>query len=226
MSESKMLNKSQLFQGISESELETLIDCLGCSFRDYQKNETIYSAGDFVREIGIVVSGKVHIINTDAWGNSNIISEIPEGGMFAEAVVCGEAGLLPFTVIAAVDAKVCMLDFQRIATACSSACVFHSLLIRNMIGMFARKNIMLAEKMEHITKRTTRDKLLSYLSQQSKAQNSRSFSIPFDRQGLADYLSVDRSALSAEMSRLKAAGIIQYRKNYFELSEEAIADLA
>jgi CRP-like cAMP-binding protein len=111
------------------------------------------------------------------------------------------------------------IDFQRIIATCTSACVFHTLLIRNMIGVFARKNMMLVGKMEHITKRTTRDKLLSYLSEQARLHNSNSFEIPFDRQELADYLSVERSALSAEMSRLKADGVINYRKNHFELLE-------
>jgi CRP-like cAMP-binding protein len=137
--------------------------------------------------------------------------------MFAEAVVCGGVGVLPVTVVAAADTEVMFLDFQRIITTCSSACVFHTLLIRNMIGVFVRKNIMLTSKMEHITKRTTREKLLSYLSGQSRLYGSESFEISFDRQELADYLSVERSALSAEMSRLKADGIIKYRKNHFEL---------
>jgi CRP-like cAMP-binding protein len=211
------LKKSPLFQGISEEELGSLAKCLGCTFRRYKKDETIHLAGDFVREIGIVASGRVHIVKDDAWGNSNIIAEISDGGIFAEAVVCGGLGVLPVTVISAADTSVCFADFQRVIAACPSACVFHTLLIRNLIGVFARKNVMLAGKMEHISKRTTREKLLSYLSEQSRLHGSRSFEIPFDRQELADYLSVERSALSAEMSRLKAGGIIDYRKSHFEL---------
>jgi CRP-like cAMP-binding protein len=214
------LKKSPLFQGVPEDELGSLVRCLGCTFKSYGKGETVYLAGDFVRELGIVVSGRVHLIKDDAWGNSNIITEVTEGGMFAEAVVCGGVGVLPVTVTAAADAEVMFVDFQRVITTCTSACVFHTLLIRNMIGVFARKNIMLTGKMEHITKRTTREKLLSYLSEQSKLRESKSFEIPFDRQDLADYLSVERSALSAEMSRLKAEGVIDYRKNHFELPGE------
>jgi CRP-like cAMP-binding protein len=213
------LKKSPLFQGVSEEELGSLVKCLGCAFRKYKKDETIYLAGESVREIGIVMSGRIHIVKDDAWGNSNIIAEISESGMFAEAGVCGGTGVLPVTVISAADTSVCFADFQRVITLCSSACVFHTLLIRNLIGVFARKNMMLASKMEHITKRTTREKLLSYLSEQSELHASRGFDIPFDRQELADYLSVERSALSAEMSRLKADGIIDYRKNHFELLE-------
>jgi CRP-like cAMP-binding protein len=211
------LKNSPLFHGVSEEELRSLVKCLGCTFRTYQKDEVIRGAGDFVSEIGLIAGGRVRIIKDDAWGNSNIIAEITDGGMFAEAVVCGGLGVLPVTVIAAGNTEVMYADFQRIITTCPSACVFHALLIRNMIGLFARKNIMLTEKMEHITKRTTRDKLLSYLSEQSRLRGSRSFEIPFDRQELADYLSVERSALSAEMSRLKSDGIMNYRKNHFEL---------
>jgi len=216
------LIKSQLFQGISEEELGALVKCLGCTFRTYKKDEAVYHVGDFVREIGIVTGGRVHIVKDDAWGNSNIIAEISDGGMFAEAAVCAGIGILPVTVRAAADTEVMFVDFQRIITACTSACIFHALLIRNMIGVFARKNMMLVGKMEHITKRTTRDRLLSYLSEQAKLHNSNSFEIPFDRQKLADYLSVERSALSAEMSRLKVDGVIKYRKNHFELLEEQI----
>ncbi|MDR1045481.1 MAG: Crp/Fnr family transcriptional regulator [Candidatus Adiutrix sp.] len=214
------LKQSPLFQGVSEEELVLLAKCLGCTLKSYGKGETVYLAGDFVREIGLVVCGRVHLIKDDSWGHSNIIAEIANGEMFAEAVVCGGVGVLPVTVVAAADTEVCFMDFQRVISTCSSACMFHTLLIRNMIGVFARKNMMLAGKMEHITKRTTREKLLSYLSEQSKLRGSDRFEIPFDRQGLADYLSVERSALSAEMSRLKTSGIINYRKSHFELLKE------
>jgi CRP-like cAMP-binding protein len=211
------LKHSPLFSGISESELDSLIKCLGSAFRHYLKGESIYLAGSFVREIGVIVSGKVYIVKGDAWGNQNIIAEIRAGEMFAEAFVCGGVGVLPVSVLAAADTEVMFADFQRIITQCSSSCVFHGILIRNIVGILARKNIMLQGKMEHITKRTTKEKLLSYLSEQSRLHGSREFDIPFDRQGLADYLSVERSALSAEMSKLKAEGVIAYRKNRFEI---------
>jgi len=211
------LSKSALFQGVSEEEIASLLKCLGCTFRSYTKSETIYAAGDYARQIGLVVNGSVHVVKNDAWGNSNIISEISDGEMFAEAVVCGGVGILPVSVIAAADAEVMFFDFQRIITTCSTACVFHTLLIRNMITVFARRNLLLTGKMEHLTKRTTREKLLSYLSEQAGMYNINSFEIPFNRQELADYLSVERSALSAEMSRLKSEGVIDYRKSHFEL---------
>ncbi|MCL1889446.1 MAG: Crp/Fnr family transcriptional regulator [Desulfovibrionaceae bacterium] len=211
---------SPLFRGVSEEELGSLLKCLGCTFRAYKKDEAVCHAGEFVREIGIVVSGRVHIVKDDVWGNSNIIAEAADGEMFAEAAVCGGVGILSVTIRAAADTEVMFVDFQRVISTCTSACIFHTLLIRNMIGVFARKNIVLVGKMEHITKRTTREKLLSYLSEEARLHNSNSFNIPFDRQELADYLSVERSALSAEMSRLKTDGVINYRKSHFELLKE------
>jgi CRP-like cAMP-binding protein len=214
----RLLKNSPLFSGISENELESLVKCLGCSFKSYGKGESVHLAGDFVREIGVVTNGKMRVIKDDAWGNSNILAELSSGEMFAEAFVCSGVRVLPVSVLAATDAEAMFADFQRIITQCGNACAFHGLLIRNIIGVLARKNIMLQGKMEHITKRTTKEKLLSYLSEQSRQHGSREFEIPFDRQGLADYLSVERSALSAEMSKLKSGGVINYRKSRFELA--------
>jgi CRP-like cAMP-binding protein len=211
------LQNSPLFQGVSDTELAEMTKCLGARFKRYVKGETIYRAQDFVREIGVVIEGRVHIVKDDAWGNQNIIAEIISGEMFAEAFVCGGVGILPVSVIAACDCEIMFVDLQRMITQCSNACVFHALLIRNIVGVLARKNIMLQGKMEHITKRTTRGKLLSYLSEQARQRGANSFEIAFDRQELADYLSVERSALSAEMSRLKSEGVIDYHKGHFEI---------
>ena len=212
-----LLIKYPLFQGVSEAEFDSLVKCLGCTFKAYKKNETLHLAGDFVREIGMVVNGSVHIIKDDPWGNSNIIAEIPAGEMFAEGVVCGGVGILPVTVRAAIDMEAMFFDFQRMITTCTSACVFHTLLIRNMIGVFARKNIALVGKMEHLTQRTTRDKLLAYLSAQARQAGGGNFEIPFNRQELAEYLSVDRSAMSRELSKMQDEGILLFHRNHFEL---------
>ena len=219
MNDFSVLQKSPLFQGVSDTELAEMTKCLGAKAKTYGKGESIYRAHDYVREIGFVIEGRVHIVKDDAWGNHNIVSEICTGEIFAEAFVCGGVGILPLSVIAASDCIIMFADFQRIITQCSNACVFHAMLIRNIVGVLARKNIMLQSKIEHITKRTTREKLLSYLSEQARQCGANSFEIPLNRQGLADYLSVERSALSAEMSRLKSDGIIDYRKSHFEIIE-------
>ncbi|MDR1565012.1 MAG: Crp/Fnr family transcriptional regulator [Oscillospiraceae bacterium] len=215
-----VLCASPLFAGINSGDFAAMMACLGAHTKAYEKGETICFEGDTVSEIGLVVSGRLHLVKGDIWGNVSIVNEITPPDMFAEAVVCGGLGRLPVSVLAKENSEVLFIDYQRIATACASSCAFHPKLIRNMIQILAQKNILMAAKMEHITKRSIKEKLLSYLMEQARQNSSKAFDIPFNRQELADYLSVERSALSAEMSRLKARGIIDYQKNHFKLLKE------
>ncbi|MDR1795918.1 MAG: Crp/Fnr family transcriptional regulator [Clostridiales Family XIII bacterium] len=212
-----VLTSSPLFEGISAESFEAMLDCLGWETRAFEKGETILFEGDAVSEMGVLASGKLHLVKSDVWGNNSIMEEITPPGMFAEAVCCGGAGRIPVSVVAREASEVLFLDYKKIVTTCPSACAFHAKLVRNMIGILARKNILLSSKMEHITKRTTKEKLLSYLGDVARQKGGKSFDIPFNRQELADYLSVERSALSVEMGKLKAGGVIDFRKNHFEL---------
>ncbi|MDR1801585.1 MAG: Crp/Fnr family transcriptional regulator [Lachnospiraceae bacterium] len=212
-----IISSSSLFAGIGCEDFGAIMGCLGGTVNGYDKEETVYFEGDAVSEIGLLVSGKLHLLKTDIWGNNSILTEITPPEMFAEAVVCSGLGRLPVSVVAKERSEVLFIDYKKVVTTCQSSCGFHSKLIRNMIGVLARKNIMMSNKMEHITKRTIRDKLLSYLGDAARQAGSRSIDIPYNRQELADYLCVERSALSAEMSKLKSEGIIDYRKNHFEL---------
>jgi CRP-like cAMP-binding protein len=212
-----VLAHSPLFTGIGGNDLEALLACLGASVRTFAKGETVYFEGDTVSEIGVVASGRLHLVKNGLWGDRDIITEITPPGLFAEAVVCSGIGRIPVSVVAREESGILFADYKRIVTSCSSSCAFHSKLIRNMLGILARKNVMLSAKLEHLTKRTIKGKLLSYLAEQARRKGGGSFDIPYNRQELADYLSVERSALSAEMSRLKSDGVIDYRKNSFEL---------
>jgi CRP-like cAMP-binding protein len=171
--------------------------------------------------VGVVLRGDVHIMQEDYWGNRTILARVDPGGLFAEAFSCSQTDELPVSVIAVEKSDVLLVDYKRIITTCSSGCAFHSKLIRNMMQILARNNILLTQKMEHITQRTTREKLFSYLSAQAKRAGSPRFVIPFDRQELADYLSVDRSALSSELGKMRAAGILSFEKNRFEFLQHA-----
>ncbi|MDR0570668.1 MAG: Crp/Fnr family transcriptional regulator [Clostridiales Family XIII bacterium] len=215
-----ILSASPLFSGIGAEGFGSLLGCLGAAVKSYGKDETVCFEGDAVSEIGLAVSGRLHLMKSDVWGNNSIVTEVTPPEMFAEAVVCGGLGRAPVSVVAKEPSEVLFIDYRKIVTVCPSACGFHARLIRNMIGVLARKNIMMSSKMEHMAKRTIRGKLLSYLGEASRQKGGRAFEIPYNRQELADYLSVDRSALSAEMSKLRAEGIIDYRKNHFELLRE------
>ncbi len=213
----KILMSSPLFDEIGENELSSLLNCLAAKTVKYEKNDIILSSPEKLRSIRFVLTGSVYVVQDDFWGNRTIIAYIPAGNTFAEAFTCCEDEYLPLSAVAAEECEIMLIDYSRIIKNCPSSCSFHNTLIKNMIKIVASKNIMLTRKMEHLTKRTTREKILSFLSFRAAEAENTKFSIPFDRQGLADYLAVDRSALSRELSALQNEGIIKYRKNAFEI---------
>jgi CRP-like cAMP-binding protein len=213
----KILQKSHLFKGIKAADVDRLLACLSAETTVYGKGEFVFQAGEVPPKMGIVLSGCVHIIKEDYWGNRSILSEVQRGELFAESYACLEAHPLDVGILAVEKTEVMLVNYGNIVSRCSPACEFHWTMTMNMLRILAGKNARLMEKMEHITKRATRDKVLSYLSGQARQNGSSAFHIPFNRQEFADYLSVERSALSAELSKMRAAGMIEYRKNYFEL---------
>jgi CRP-like cAMP-binding protein len=213
----KNLQKSPLFTGIKPEDVDRLLVCLSAHTTSYSKGEYIFREGEVPPKMGIVLTGGVHIIKEDYWGNRSILSEVQRGELFAEFYACLEPNPLDVSILVAEKSEVMFINYGYIVSACNPVCEFHSAMTANMLRIMAGKNVRLLEKMEHITKRATRDKVLSYLSGQAKKHGASAFQIPFNRQELADYLSVERSALSAELSKMRAAGVIDYRKNYFEL---------
>ena len=151
--------------------------------------------------------------------NKNIVAFIEKGQLFGEAFACADLKILPVSVFSAEDSEIMLIDYRKIITTCSNTCSFHSKLIYNMLRIVANKNIILSQKIEFISKRTTKEKLLAYLSSEAKKAGSNSFSIPFSRQELADFLSVDRSAMSAELCKLRDSGVIEFNKNKFVLKD-------
>lgn len=212
-----ILKKSKLFSGIDEKEIALMLNCLNATIKEYNKDDFVFRVGEKITDVGLVLFGTVHIINEDYWGNRVIISQIKEGNLFGESYACSNSPAKTISAVAVEDTKIMFLDVKRIITTCSSGCVFHTRLIKNLITVLSEKNLLLTSKIDHTSKRSTREKLLSYLSEQSKIANSSSFSIPFDRQQLADFLCVDRSAMSSELSKMKKEGILNYNKCNIEL---------
>jgi len=212
-----------LFAGIADDDLLTMLNCLSAREARYKKGAYIFSAEDEATCAGIVAAGSVHVIKEDYWGNRAILAQVPAGGLFAESFSCAGVKTLPVSVVAAEDAAVLLVDYRRVVATCTNACAFHTALIANMLRVIAEKNVALTEKLEHVTQRSTRAKLLSYLSEQAKESGSGAFDIPFNRQELADYLSVERSGMSAELCRMRDEGLLEFRKNHFELSPDACA---
>jgi len=211
------MGKTPLFRGILPEELHSLLACLAPTYREFPKNEIINRMGENALGIGLVLSGSVHIVEEDFWGNRTILAAMEAGELFGEAYACLPGERLLVSVVTAEKCSVMFLEVEKVLTTCSSACRFHAQLVHNLLVETARKNLMLTRKLSHMAKRSTRAKLLSYLSEQSIAQGSDSFTIPFSRQELADYLGVDRSAMSGELSKMRNDGILTYQRNQFRL---------
>ena len=217
MQSTSALAASPLFESISTENLSAMTACLGAKTAEYQKNAAIFSEGDPASKIGVVLSGRVQITRTDFYGNRSIMMTIGPGELFGEAFACADVDSLPVGIIAAENSTVMLLDCRRIMKTCSNACEFHNQLIYNLLKIVSMKNLALHRKAEITSRRTTREKVLTYLLQQAKLSGSSRFIIPFDRQALADYLEVDRSGLSAVLGSLKKQGIIDFYKNSFSL---------
>ncbi len=209
--------RCELFRDIREDQLEELYRCLSAVKRRYDKGQTVFLAGEKAALVGIVLSGGVHVVQEDFWGNRTILTHVEPGELFGEVFSCAQVERLPVSVVAAEASQVLLINYSEILRPQGVSCAFHAVLIRNMLQILAQKNLMLTRKMEHVSKRTTREKVLSYLSQQAAQSGGSRVEIPFDRQGLADYLSVDRSALSRELSQMQREGLLRYRRSRFEL---------
>ena len=212
-----ILKCARLFAGVGEDEIESLISCLGARLCEYKKGTCVLRQGEHIADIMILVEGNLYIQKDDYWGNRSILGHISVGEMFGEAYAF--SGAMLNDVVAVEDSKVIFFDVKRILTTCSTACRFHSMVVKNMFFAISEKNRNLVQKLGHMSRRTTREKLISYLSEEAKKQNSSKFTIPFNRQQLADFLSVDRSAMSNELCKMRDEGLIEFDKNQFALFE-------
>lgn len=213
----KILKKSQLFSGVAEDEIKAMLDCLSAELRTYQKGIYVLHQGEYLHHITVLVAGSLLIQKDDFWGNRSIVNKINVGEMFGEAYVAPGSEALLNDVIATEDSAIIFFDVHKILTTCSSACRFHAMVIQNLFYAISVKNRSLVQKLGHMSRRTTREKLLSYLSEQAKKQGTSSFEIPFNRQQLADFLSVDRSAMSNELCKLRDEGLLSFERNRFQL---------
>lgn len=212
-----VLKNCPLFQDIDEERLFKMLTCLGARVESYDKKYTVFAEGSPARYVGIVLSGSVQIVQIDYYGNRSIHSYMKESDVFGDPFACAQLPVLPISVVAGEPCEVMLIEADHILHTCQNNCGFHQQLIFNMMKELANKTLLFHQKIEVVSKRTTKDKLLTYLSQEAKKKNSHNFDIPYDRQELADYLEVDRSGLSAEISKLKKEGVLESRKNHFEL---------
>ncbi len=211
-----ILKGSKLFENVSEDEICGMLACLDAKEKHFKEGEFVFRQGDRVESVSVLVEGALLVQADDYWGNRSIITSVGAGELFGQAYLAGEA--IMNDVVAAKDSTVVFFDAKRVLTTCSSACPFHNRVIRNLFFALSETNLRLVTKLGHIQKRTTREKLMSYLSLMAKKAGSSSFTIPFNRQELADFLSVDRSAMSAELCKMRDEGLLRFNKSSFTLT--------
>lgn len=212
-----ILSKCPLFYDVKKAELHSMLVCMDAKAIDVPKGSSVFLEGDAVQYVGVVLSGMAQVVREDYYGNRSIMSSLQPGEIFAETFSFAGLETMPVSVIAIKDSQVLLLDCRRVLTICSNACHFHSLLLKNLLQAMARKNLNLSRKIRYMSQKTTREKLMSYLSDQAKQHGSKEFVIPYDRQALADYLGVERSAMSVEISKLKRDGQIDTKGSWFRL---------
>ena len=212
-----VLKSCVLFANIKEQDYQAMLGCLGAKPYKFKKGDVIFREGDPAKCFGIILSGSVQIVRIDYYGNRSITAKLEAGEIFGESFACAGVSALTVDVTATEDSEVLLIDAARLTHTCSNACDFHNQMIMNLLQVMARKNLMFNQKIEVTSKRSTREKLMTYLMLQAKKVGSSTFVIPYDRQELADYLEVDRSGLSAEISKLRKENVLECEKNKFVL---------
>lgn len=219
MNEIFLIN-TPLFHGMNRDEVKSILGCMGAREEKYQKDEVIFRAGSSISEVGLVLHGSVNIVVTFYWGGSHIFGHVEQGSVFGENYAAIPGKELICDIVACEDSEILFLGMRNLLTTCRNGCSFHHRIIQNMLRISAQKNLNLSTRMMHIAPKSLRERLLSYLSEQATEHGSVHFTIPFDRQQLADYLGVDRSAMSNELSKMRRDGLITYHKSDFTLNGE------
>ncbi len=210
-------NVCPLFLGFTEIEEKSITHCFKTFEKKFKKGNTIIHYGDEIKYVLVIKEGAASVVSDDYWGNRSIISYLGKNMVFGIAYSYSNITHYPVSLISMTDCKILFIDSKKIFNPCSNHCHHHTTLMKNSVSILSTKNIALINKIENISKRTIKEKVLSYLSNCSKFYQSDSFDIPFNRQELADYLAVDRSALSITLSKLKQDKIIDYKKNHFTI---------
>lgn len=212
-----VLRSCPFFMGLSDTEIMSILHCVNAVKASKASGSYIFRAGDSTEVMGLVLTGSTLIIQEDLWGHRNILSKCNVGDFFGEPYAANPGAVLNISVVAEKDCDILFLNVKRLLKSCPTACDHHQKLIRNLVGVLANKILVFNDKITHVSKRSTRDKLLSYLSSESVKKASLSFDIPFDRQQLADFLCVERAAMSVELSKLQKEGLLKTNRHHFEL---------
>lgn len=216
------LKRTSIFKESTEFECQAMMFCFKTKFKTFLKNEPIVKQGDFIEDVVLIVKGGAIAENVDLLGNVNIMSELERGDVYGlESAVAGE-DVFRDTIVAKQKTLVLFMNKHRILNPCSNRCKRHEVIVRNIMKLVADSHIKLLEKLTHMSKKTTREKLLSYFIAESKKSEKEYFEIPFNKTELANYLSVDRSAMSTELSKMKEEGVLDFDKKLYRILKHKI----
>lgn len=213
---SQILRNTGLFEGIEDGEMETMLKCLGAFTRRYAKDEFLFRRGDRTECLGVVLTGNVRVVREDWWGNRTVLGDVGVGMPICTEYAC-TSDPLDVSIVASEPTEVMFLDVGRAANVCNSSCEFHNRLVKNLMRNLAGTSMVMNRRLDQLAKRSTREKICAFLSDQARAAGSSDFMIGMNRQEMADYLGVDRSAMSTELGKMQREGIIEFQKNHFVL---------
>lgn len=212
-----ILDTCPLFQQVGRGNYDKMLRCFGARVVSIKKNTAVFCEGQAADRVGIVLVGAVQAVQDDYLGNRSILSMAGSGELFGEGFACAGVDCIPVSIVATTDSQIMLIDCSHIMTMCHNACSFHNQMIRNLLISVAQSNLRLNQKIEILSKRTTREKVMAYLLSEAKVHGSNEFTIPYDRQELADYLGVERSAMSTVIGKLRDDGFIQVYRRHFRL---------
>ena len=211
------IKNSSVFYGMNDEELKGLLECFNARLKKYEKNDLIIRQGDLISNIYLILDGEVNIEKDSFWGRRIIISRLEKNDNIALSFVGSKSVESSIDATAVKDTLVLILGYEKCTCMCQNACTRHKVLINNLFQILSKENLELIQKIENISQKTIRDKILTFLSNEAQKKHSNTFDIQFNRQDLADYLNIDRSAMSFELSKLQKEGILKFNKNHFEL---------
>lgn len=212
-----ILSECPLFHNMEPSALDHILTCLDARLMKVPCGNFVFCENSPSGFAGVVLSGAVQIVRDDYYGNRSVLAFLQPGEMFAEVFSFAGLETMPVSAVASKDSLILLLDCRQILNTCENTCQFHSQLLKNLLQDMARKSLALHQKIHYMSQKTTKEKLIAYLLDQAKQNNSAEFVIPYDRQALADYLGVDRSAMSAEIGKLKKAEQLDTKGSWFHI---------
>lgn len=207
-----------LFQGMRDAEIQSALSFTSAREKNYSKGTGILFAGDTADAMGLVLEGSVTIESNDMWGNRTILSHVGEGQIFGETYAWLTHEPMLVDAVANEDCRVLFLKISGLRKVTEPIASWQYQLMENLLTISARKNLILSGRSFHTAPKTIRGKVMSYLNSVSLQKGSREFDIPFDRQQLADYLNLDRTALSKELGNMQRDGMITCSRNHFVLN--------